>query len=87
MPAVSLTNAESKEAASIENTISTYISEQTLKYITGKESLDNVDDFVANMEKQGLDRLLEIEQALQSAISYAGGNNLSAFRNVEWEIF
>jgi GMP reductase len=33
------------------------------------------------------ERLLEIEQALQSAISYAGGTDLSAFNNVEWDLF
>lgn len=32
------------------------------------------------------ERLDEIEQALSSAISYAGGKNLSAFNNVEWEL-
>lgn len=30
------------------------------------------------------ERLEEIQQALQSSISYAGGNNLSAFNSVEW---
>ena len=32
------------------------------------------------------ERLIEIEQALQSAISYAGGKDLSAFNNVKWEL-
>ena len=30
-------------------------------------------------------RLLEIKQALQSSISYAGGEDLTAFNFVEWE--
>jgi GMP reductase len=30
------------------------------------------------------DRLIEIEQALKSSISYAGGSDLSAFRSIEW---
>jgi GMP reductase len=30
------------------------------------------------------DRLIEIEQALQSSISYAGGKDLSAFKSVKW---
>jgi GMP reductase len=33
-----------------------------------------------------VERLQEIQQALQSAISYAGGTNLSAFNGVEWEL-
>jgi GMP reductase len=32
------------------------------------------------------ERLQEIQQALQSAISYAGGTDLSAFNSVEWEL-
>lgn len=32
------------------------------------------------------ERLVEIQQALQSAISYAGGKDLSAFNLVDWEI-
>lgn len=32
------------------------------------------------------ERMIEIQQALQSAISYAGGKDLSAFNSVEWEI-
>lgn len=32
------------------------------------------------------ERLQEIQQALQSAISYAGGTNLSAFNSVEWKL-
>ena len=31
------------------------------------------------------DRLKDIQQALQSSISYAGGNDLSAFSSVKWE--
>lgn len=32
------------------------------------------------------DKFLEIEQDLQSSISYAGGNNLSAFLQVDWVV-
>ena len=32
------------------------------------------------------ERLTEIQQALQSSISYAGGKDLSAFNSVEWDI-
>lgn len=31
------------------------------------------------------ERLMEIKQSLQSAISYAGGTNLNAFQHVDWE--
>jgi len=32
------------------------------------------------------ERLQEIQEALQSAISYAGGKDLSAFNNVDWDL-
>ena len=32
------------------------------------------------------ERLIEIQQALQSSISYAGGKDLSCFNNVEWRL-
>jgi GMP reductase len=32
------------------------------------------------------ERLIEIQQALRSSISYGGGKDLSAFNNVEWEL-
>lgn len=32
------------------------------------------------------ERLYEIQQALQSSISYAGGKDLSAFNSVEWQV-
>lgn len=58
-----LTAEESKEAASIQNTIDTYISENSMKFMTGEKSLDEYEDFVAELKNQGLDRLVEIKQA------------------------
>lgn len=47
------------------------------KHIEGK--IVNLDADITIQE-----RLEEIKQALQSSISYAGGNDLSAFKNVKW---
>jgi len=33
-----------------------------VKYITGEESLDNFDDFLAKLDSMGLQRVLEIYQ-------------------------
>jgi len=33
-----------------------------------------------------IERIIEIKQALQSSISYAGGKDLTCFNSVEWEI-
>lgn len=45
------------------NSIKTYISETALKFVTGDESLDNFDAFVAHIEELGLEKVLEVEQA------------------------
>ena len=47
------------------------------KHIEGK-----VIDLEADITVQ--EKLIEIKEALQSAISYAGGENLSSFQNVKW---
>lgn len=61
--AVSMTAEERKEAANLENTINVYVTEHALKFVTGEESLDNFDEFVNDLNDQGLERLLEIRQA------------------------
>ncbi|MFP9130423.1 extracellular solute-binding protein [Niallia sp. BSM11] len=61
--AVSMTSEERKEASNLENTINTYVKEHALKFVTGEESLDKFDDFVKELNNQGLERLLEIRQA------------------------
>ena len=40
--------------------IANYIAEMELKFITGDESLDNFDLFVAHLDKMGVNRALEI---------------------------
>ena len=37
-----------------------------------------------NMSYQ--EKLVEIKQDLQSAVSYAGGNDISCLKNVEWNL-
>lgn len=58
-----MTSEERKEASNLENTINTYVKEHALKFVTGEESLDKFDDFVKELNNQGLERLLEIRQA------------------------
>lgn len=63
LPPITPTADESKEYASIMNDINTYRDEMTLKFILGTESLDKFDDYVAAIDKMGLQRALEIETA------------------------
>lgn len=60
---ISYTSDESTELSAIQNTVNTYATEMALKYLTGEESLDNFDSFVATLNEMGLPRVLEIQQA------------------------
>jgi putative aldouronate transport system substrate-binding protein len=59
---VTLTAAESNRAAELQNTISTYSNEMSIKFITGAEPLSNFDAFVARMDQMGLPELIRINQ-------------------------
>lgn len=59
---VTLTSAESKEAATIENNIGTYVLENSLKFMTGEKKASEYDSFIKGINKYGLDKLLKIKQ-------------------------
>lgn len=61
-PNMTLTAEESSEYSSIFNEIKTYVDEMTLKYILGTESMDTFDQFITNLEKMGVQRMIEIYQ-------------------------
>lgn len=63
LPPITPNAEESKEFSTIMNEINTYRDEMTLKFIFGTESLDNFDEYVKNIEKMGLSRALEIQNA------------------------
>ncbi len=52
------------EYNSLYNDISTYISENTNKFITGARPISEFDDYVAQVEAMGIDRCVEIWQEL-----------------------
>lgn len=60
---ISYTSEESKELATITNTLDSFISENAMKFMTGERSLDEYDQFVQELKDQNLDRYLEIRQA------------------------
>jgi len=63
VPPITPTTEESKEYSTIMNEVKTYRDEMILKFIFGTESIDNFDTYIANMEKMGLGRALEIQNA------------------------
>lgn len=63
MPPVTPTSDESKEFSTIMNQINTYRDEMTLKFIFGDTDISEFETYIANMEKMGLARALEIQNA------------------------
>ena len=56
------TAEEGAEYSAIMNDVNTYISENVAKFINGSRSLDEFDDYVAQIEAMRLDRALQIVQ-------------------------
>ena len=63
LPNVAQTAEESAFIAERMNEISTYTGEMMMKYILGQESLDSFDTFVSNIEKLGIQDVIECKQA------------------------
>lgn len=62
VPAVSFSEDSLEVVNDLFNTLDSYISEMALRFITGEESLDNFDQFVASLDGMGLQDYLEIYQ-------------------------
>ena len=61
--AVVFTNDESRELASLKNTIDAYVEEMAVKFMSGEESLDNFATYLEALDGMQLSRMLEIYQA------------------------
>ena len=59
---VSLTTEESEDVGSTYADITTYVQEFTAKVMTGEESIDNWDAYVANIEGMGIEDIVETYQ-------------------------
>jgi len=57
------------------NAIKSYVDEMALKFVTGEESLDKYDEYVATVESMGLDQLLQIMTDAYQAFAERGGIN------------
>lgn len=56
--------SETSEYARLQTEISTYATEMMLKFIVGQEPLENFDAYVAELDKRGLPRYLEMSQIM-----------------------
>lgn len=62
VPPFTLLEDEIDRAGDIKASISTYVDEMYIKFVTGRESLDKYDEYVAQVEKLGLNEILDIYQ-------------------------
>ncbi|HZG87870.1 extracellular solute-binding protein [Paenibacillus sp.] len=63
MPIITPTSDESSRLASTMSEINTYADEMLLKFITGRESLDNFDAYVERLYQMNLEEAISIQQA------------------------
>ena len=73
-PMASYTTEESEELAAINTAVNTYVSEECTKFIMGTRSLDEFDDFVAEIKELKIDKALEIKQAAYDRFMARGTN-------------
>lgn len=63
-PRTIFTNDETTELSTLKTDITNYMKTMKAQFITGELDIDtNWDAYLAELDKMGLDRLLEIEQA------------------------
>lgn len=61
-PGFTYTAEENKLLNSVGNDVGDYVEESRDKFISGDKSLDEWDDYIAELEKMGLDEIIEIHQ-------------------------
>lgn len=62
LPHIYVGESETEEFAQLNTSISTYVDEMVVKFITGQESMDNYDAFIQELENRGIKRAIEIKQ-------------------------
>jgi len=62
IPSVYILPEESDESANLMATITTYIDEMTIKFITGEEPIDNFDKYIAQLKEFGIEKVTKFRQ-------------------------
>ncbi len=63
MPQITLTKEEASKFSKIMSDIRNYCNENTVKFILGSESIDNLDSFYETLKGMGIEEAIEIQQA------------------------
>ena len=61
---VSMTEKETPEYNNLYTALETLVNEKTVQYIMGTESMDTCDAFLQSLHDYGIDRCIEIKQAV-----------------------
>lgn len=62
LPAIFVGTEHSDEDANIMASVNTYVSEMTIKFIRGEESLDKFDEYVENLKSFGIEKCIAFRQ-------------------------
>ncbi len=62
MPQITMTKEESTEYNRIMGDITTFCNENTVKYIIGSQSIDDMDSYYKSLKDMGIERAIEIQQ-------------------------
>ncbi len=62
-----------QEYNDLYNAIKSYVDEMALKFVTGETSLDQYDEYEAQLKKLGVERLLEIITETYQDLAKRGG--------------
>ena len=62
IPSITLLSEELDKASDIQANISTYVDEMFIKFVTGRESIENFDSYINQLEKFGLSEILKMKQ-------------------------
>ena len=63
VPFLTPTIDENTEMSKLQTDIGTYVAEMSLKFILGAESLDKWPEYIAQLKKMHVDRLIALKQA------------------------
>lgn len=63
IPPITHTPEEAEDLVSLNTNINAYQEEMIIKFIMGRESLDNFDSFVDQLKKYGVEKVIELKQA------------------------
>ena len=63
LPPLTPSEEESEKLARIQGDLDTYVDQMFVKFVMGKEPIENFDAYIATLKKMGMDDAIKIRQA------------------------